>query len=61
MGWESQNEKNYFAIKNKVVGFKEEKQWDEISCEVSDKIKDTLEVSNKQKKNPSKEEESSKK
>lgn len=55
MCWESENERLYFAIKNKVIVLKEEKQLGEVSDMVSSKVKNTLEETQKNKEIPKRE------
>jgi hypothetical protein len=45
----------YFAIKNKVIVLKEEKQLGEVSDMVSSKVKNTLEETQKNKEIPKRE------
>jgi hypothetical protein len=39
---ESENERLYFAIKNKVIVLKKDTQWEEISNNVSEEVKNVL-------------------
>jgi len=40
---ESENERLYFAIKNKVIVLKKDKEWEEVSDNVSEEVKNVIE------------------